>query len=77
MRSKRPLVSSSMRSRSVSSGRSSPAITPGNVASRRLLERLGFVYTHEEFYAPTGLEHPSYLFARPANESEPYPNARL
>ena len=34
---------------------------PHNEASRRLLTRLGFGYTHDEYYPPTGLEHPSYL----------------
>jgi len=34
---------------------------PENEASRRLLERLGFQFTHRELYPPTGLEHPSYL----------------
>jgi RimJ/RimL family protein N-acetyltransferase len=34
---------------------------PANAASRRILEQLGFRYTHEEFYPPTGLCHPSYL----------------
>ena len=34
---------------------------PKNQSSRRLLEKLGFRYTHSEFYAPTGLEHPSYI----------------
>jgi RimJ/RimL family protein N-acetyltransferase len=34
---------------------------PSNTASRGLLARLGFVYTHDEFYEPTGLHHPSYL----------------
>ncbi len=38
---------------------------PENAASRRLLTRLGFVYTHDEFYAPTGLQHPSYILHRP------------
>ena len=33
---------------------------PINAASRGLLEKLGFEYTHDEFYAPTGLHHPSY-----------------
>lgn len=33
---------------------------PQNAASRKLLERLGFLYTGDLFYAPTGLEHPSY-----------------
>jgi ribosomal-protein-alanine N-acetyltransferase len=34
---------------------------PDNIASRRLLARLGFAFTHDEFYAPTNLLHPSYL----------------
>jgi RimJ/RimL family protein N-acetyltransferase len=34
---------------------------PNNSASERLLNKLGFKYTHHEFYAPTGLEHPSYI----------------
>ncbi len=34
---------------------------PANVASRSLLQKLGFRYTHDEYYAPTGLKHPSYL----------------
>jgi ribosomal-protein-alanine N-acetyltransferase len=38
---------------------------PGNAASRRTLEKLGFHYTHDEPYAPTGLNHPSYLLTRP------------
>jgi ribosomal-protein-alanine N-acetyltransferase len=33
---------------------------PSNEASRRLLLNLGFVRTHEELYAPTGLMHASY-----------------
>ncbi len=37
---------------------------PQNEASRRLLLKLGFVYTHEEFYPPTGRLHPSYLLRR-------------
>jgi ribosomal-protein-alanine N-acetyltransferase len=37
---------------------------PANIGSRRLLAKLGFVYTHDEFYAPTGLQHPSYLLTR-------------
>jgi len=36
---------------------------PENSVSRKLLEKLGFRFTHEEFYAPTGLQHPSYLLA--------------
>lgn len=34
---------------------------PKNEASRYLLHKLGFHYTHDEFYEPTGLQHPSYL----------------
>jgi len=34
---------------------------PKNSPSRDLLLKLGFLYTHDEFYEPTGLEHPSYL----------------
>jgi [ribosomal protein S5]-alanine N-acetyltransferase len=34
---------------------------PANEASRRLLATLGFRYTHDEYYPPTGLHHPSYL----------------
>ncbi len=34
---------------------------PKNIASAQLLKKLGFKYTHDEFYMPTGLYHPSYL----------------
>jgi [ribosomal protein S5]-alanine N-acetyltransferase len=34
---------------------------PSNAASQRVLEKLGFHFTHEELYPPTGLMHPSYL----------------
>jgi RimJ/RimL family protein N-acetyltransferase len=37
---------------------------PNNIRSARLIKKLGFKYTHEEFYAPTGLNHPSYLMTR-------------
>ncbi len=33
---------------------------PANEASRRVLIKLGFRYTHDELYPPTGLWHPSY-----------------
>jgi RimJ/RimL family protein N-acetyltransferase len=39
---------------------------PKNDISRLLLELLGFCYTHDEYYPPTGLNHPSYLLK--ANE---------
>jgi len=34
---------------------------PENQASRHILGKLGFRYTHDELYEPTGLEHPCYL----------------
>jgi len=34
---------------------------PANSASRHLILKLGFRRTHDEFYPPTGLHHPSYL----------------
>ena len=34
---------------------------PANEASGKLLGKLGFQYTHDEFYPPTGLNHPSYM----------------
>lgn len=34
---------------------------PKNEASRSLLQKLGFRYTHDDYYPPTGLRHPSYL----------------
>lgn len=37
---------------------------PANAASCRVLGKLGFQFTHEEFYPPTGLKHPSYLLRR-------------
>jgi len=38
---------------------------PRNVPSRALLVKLGFTYTHDAFYLPTGLRHPSYTLRRP------------
>ncbi len=38
---------------------------PANAGSRKLIEKLGFRFTHEEFYPPTGLNHPSYLLTNP------------
>lgn len=37
---------------------------PKNIASAGLLKKLGFTYTHDEFYPPTGLYHPSYLMTK-------------
>ncbi|QDY86260.1 GNAT family N-acetyltransferase [Paenibacillus polymyxa] len=33
---------------------------PENAASAKLLGKLGFEYTHNEYYDATGLEHPTY-----------------
>jgi RimJ/RimL family protein N-acetyltransferase len=43
---------------------------PENTPSRRVLEKLGFRFTHDELYAPTGLHHPSYLLT-PAGTAAP------
>jgi len=40
---------------------------PSNEPSRRLLLKLGFRYSHDEFYPPTGLMHPGYVFERPTS----------
>jgi [ribosomal protein S5]-alanine N-acetyltransferase len=38
---------------------------PENTASERLLRKLGFRFTHQEIYPPTGLLNPSYLLRNP------------
>ena len=38
---------------------------PNNTASRKLLKKLGFAFIGDEFYAPTGLYHPSYEMVNP------------
>lgn len=37
---------------------------PKNTASAQLLKKLGFTYTHDEYYPPTKLYHPSYLIKK-------------
>jgi [ribosomal protein S5]-alanine N-acetyltransferase len=37
---------------------------PQNAASKKVLERSGFIYSHDEFYPPTGLYHPSYQYKK-------------
>src|SRR5215469_7486580 len=37
---------------------------PENESSRQLLTRLGFTYTHDELYEPTGQMHPSYILRK-------------
>lgn len=38
---------------------------PENAPSRHILEKIGFRFTREELYPPTGLNHPSYLLTTP------------
>ncbi len=44
---------------------------PTNDASKQMIAKLGFRYTHEEFYPPTGLQHPSYLLMRSSDRPPP------
>jgi len=37
---------------------------PNNESSRNILQKLGFTYKGDEFYEPTGLNHPSYLLLK-------------
>jgi RimJ/RimL family protein N-acetyltransferase len=34
---------------------------PHNKASQHMMSKLGFSYTHDEYYAPTEMHHPSYI----------------
>ena len=38
---------------------------PANVASKGLLKKLGFRWTHQEIYPPTGLLNPAYRLVNP------------
>jgi RimJ/RimL family protein N-acetyltransferase len=38
--------------------------SPDNASSREMIRKLGFRYTHDELYPPTGRHHPSYLLTR-------------
>ena len=38
---------------------------PENRASQRVLQKLGFRFTHQEIYAPTGLLNPAYRLVNP------------
>lgn len=38
---------------------------PENAASRRILQKLGFRYTHDELYPPTDAIEPVYLLTKP------------
>jgi len=47
---------------------------PQNAASAKVLEKLNFSYVADEFYGPTGLNHPSYVLkSRPATGSQARP----
>ena len=39
---------------------------PKNTASGKILMKLGFKYVGDQFYEPTGLDHPSYELIKPA-----------
>jgi RimJ/RimL family protein N-acetyltransferase len=49
---------------------------PHNVASRALLEKLGFTWIRDELYEPTGLLHPSYTMTAEAFHRLPSATAR-
>jgi [ribosomal protein S5]-alanine N-acetyltransferase len=42
---------------------------PENLASGRVLTKLGFQFTHDEFYPPTGVVEPNYLLGNPLFET--------
>ena len=42
---------------------------PCNENSAKVLKKLGFVYVAEEFYEPTGLNHPSYILNHPEEKN--------
>lgn len=42
---------------------------PENAASRHVLEKLGFLYTHEELYPPTARMHRCYFLPAPGRNS--------
>ncbi len=39
---------------------------PENAASRKVLEKLGFRYTHDEFFGALGIDIPYYLLTQPS-----------
>lgn len=43
---------------------------PENDASRRVLEKLNFYFTHEELYPPTSRMHRCYFLARPESSGD-------
>ncbi len=42
---------------------------PENGASKKVLEKLGFRYTHDEFFVTLGMDIPYYLLTRPSGAS--------
>jgi RimJ/RimL family protein N-acetyltransferase len=45
---------------------------PRNTASRALLQKLGFRYAFDEFYEPTGVDHPGYFLSLETWSSHPW-----
>ena len=54
------LASESLEARALFAGQ-----YPDNKASARVLEKLGFEFTHEEIYAPTGRMHRCHILKLP------------
>ncbi len=42
---------------------------PNNIASKKLLTKLGFEYEADEYYEPTGLYHPTYSLKNKSGEN--------
>jgi RimJ/RimL family protein N-acetyltransferase len=45
---------------------------PQNAASKKVLEKLGFQYTHDEFFAALGMDIPYYLLIGPGGTLRDY-----
>lgn len=43
---------------------------PNNIASSKILKKLGFSYIGDEFYEPTGIYHPSYELTANVNTKD-------
>ena len=43
---------------------------PENLASKKVIEKLGFRYTHHEFFEAVGIDIPYYLLTRAEGISE-------
>lgn len=40
---------------------------PQNLASKKVIEKLGFRYSHDEFFPTLGMDIPYYLLTQPHN----------